>query len=97
MNPGQEVVNVLDVTQLINYPVSANYSGRGSVCSQGFHRPEQKARKLHAGGSNRCSVTSRLVGPCANPLPRDLCGPAGFVVLPWTKLGLERVLRTERD
>src|SRR4029450_3384093 len=41
---GQEVIKVLDVTQLINYPVSANHSGRVLFCSQGF--PQTGTKRL---------------------------------------------------
>ena len=55
--PGQELtMNVPDVIQLINYPVSANYNGRFLSVHKVFHGP--------------CSVASCLVGPCATPIPR---------------------------
>jgi hypothetical protein len=44
-------MNVLDLTQLINYPVSADYTARVLFCSQGFRRPGQKAQESPRRGS----------------------------------------------
>ena len=42
---GQELtMNVPDVTQLINYPASANYSSRVLFFPRVFHRPGQRQR-----------------------------------------------------
>ena len=81
MNPGQEVtINVLDVTQLINYPVSANYSGRGSVCSQGFPQIGTKGPGISTPGA-RIAVVLRPASSARvpTPYPRDLCGRRGLL------------------
>jgi hypothetical protein len=80
--PGQEVtLKVLDLTHLINYPVSATTQA-GSVVHKVFHRPRLKAEKSPRRGSSLCSVASRLAGACANPDPPRESGAAGGVPFP---------------
>ena len=92
---GQELtMNVPDVTQLINYPASANYSSRVLFFPRVFHRPGQKAENLHA--EPRISVVLRPASSAHVQTPTPGILPAGGVCCPPTdEAGHGRVLRME--
>jgi hypothetical protein len=95
--PGQEVtLKVLDLTHLINYPVTATTQA-GSVGHKAFHRPGLKAEKSPRRASSLCSVASHLAGQCANPDPPQgiRCGRRGSFSFHRPKLRHEAVLTTQ--
>jgi hypothetical protein len=94
--PGQEVtMKVLDLTQLINYPVSAT-APVGLCVFRRFPQTGTKDRESPRRGSYLCNVASRLAGACASPDPPQgfRCGRRGSLPFYGPKLSTERAPST---